>query len=586
MNTQIQKQIDYTSDLDKQSSVVQIVVPKAFVRGMRDLGYKDPGKALAELVDNAKEAGATRVDVIFGYDSKDKNKTKPISVGVFDNGVGMIPRMIPRAMTWGGTSRENSREGFGRYGFGLPASCVSIGTKFSVFSKTEGNNMQTVTVNLEDVANQSGSYAVEEPKNAKLPAFVMDYLGENGLPTDFDSCTLVLIEECDNFTRSTTKGLSNLLMEHFGVTYHQVRRGFEIVVNGIRVEPVDPLFATESARFFDLDEDRANVYEPIVIDFKDQKTREVVGKISLRFSILPATFHLIDKEKVASKSNLNERWSVMRGYTGLIVSRNGRVIDVLSSLDGVRLNNNNDRFVRVELDFDASLDEYFGVTTSKQQITVDPRIIELLKRDGFWTTIRNLRKANNEARTALEAKVGEQQTPEKQTATAVANKAAKLFKESETIRDRREKEGKQNLLKEAKSRAKTSNRSVEEEVQLLEAAQGNTKFDTKIESIVGGPFFRVELIGGVLTLFLNQKHRFFSDVFMSPDASERTRNSLKLLLMAIGWCMEEATDDARLTYKVEIPEWSKRLDVMLDILAEAQDPEDLDSTDEADNKVA
>ena len=69
----------------------------------------------------------------------------------------------------------------------------------------------------------------------------------------------------------------------------------------------------------------------------------------------------------------------MKGYTGLIVSRNGRVIDVLSSLDGVRLNNNNDRYVRIELDFDASLDEYFGVTTSKQQISVDPRIIVVKK---------------------------------------------------------------------------------------------------------------------------------------------------------------------------------------------------------------
>ena len=52
--------------------------------------------------------------------------------------------------------------------------------------------------------------------------------------------------------------------------------------------------------------------------------------------------------------------------------------------------------------------------------------------------------------------------------------------------------------------------------------------------------------------------------------------------MAIGWCMEEATDEA-LTYKVEIPEWSKRLDVMLDILAEAQDPEDLEPTDDSMN---
>ena len=106
--------------------------------------------------------------------------------------------------------------------------------------------------------------------------------------------------------------------------------------------------------------------------------------------------------------------------------------------------------------------------------------LSLLKRDGFWTTLRNLRRAHNEARTVFEAEVGEQQTPEKQTATAVANKAVKLFKESETIKDRREKEGKQNLLREAKARAKI-NRSVEEEVQLLEAAQGNTKFDTKFE---------------------------------------------------------------------------------------------------------
>ena len=61
-------QTAYTTKLDKVSTAVQIVVPKAFVRGMRDLGYKDPAKALAELVDNAKEAGATRVDIIFGYE--------------------------------------------------------------------------------------------------------------------------------------------------------------------------------------------------------------------------------------------------------------------------------------------------------------------------------------------------------------------------------------------------------------------------------------------------------------------------------------------------------------------------------------
>ena len=44
-----------------------LMVPEAFVRGIRDIGYRSNGDAIAELVDNALQALATRVDVIFGY---------------------------------------------------------------------------------------------------------------------------------------------------------------------------------------------------------------------------------------------------------------------------------------------------------------------------------------------------------------------------------------------------------------------------------------------------------------------------------------------------------------------------------------
>ena len=591
MNKQHEMQTAYTIELDKISTAVQIVVPRAFVLGMRDLGYKDPAKALAELVDNAKEAGATRVDIIFQYESGDKNKTRPISIAVFDNGEGMIKRMIPRAMTWGGTSRENSREGFGRYGFGLPASCVSIGTKFSVFSKVDGETLQSVAVDVNDIVNQLGSYTVPDPEETELPTFVKEYLLANDLPVDYSSCTLILIENCDNLTRSTTKGLSNLFSEHFGVTYHKVRRDFDIFVNGSRVEPLDPLFITPGAQFVDLDEDRAVAYEPIEIDFKDQKTRETVGQIKVRFSLLPVTFHLEDKSKAVGKTNLNKRWSVMKSHTGLVVSRNGRVIDVINVLDGKRLNNNNDRFVRVELDFDASLDEYFGVTTSKQQATIHNRVLELLKRDGFWVTLQNLRKANDSARAAQELTQTNSNDPEKNTAIAIANEAAAIFRETSAAEKRKRTEGQKNLHNQAKANAKVTNRSVDDEVKILEAMASKTKFQTKLESSIGGPFFRVELIGGMTTLYINQKHRFFTDVYMSNDATARTRSALELLLLAIGWCMESAGDEARHVYKVEVPEWSKKLDYMLDKLAEAQDPQDLqkdedESLSDAEQDVA
>ena len=95
----------------------------AFVRGIRDLGYKSNPNALAELVDNSVQAGSDRVEVFFGYDGGKSDK-KPNQIAVLDNGHGMEPDMIRAAVTWGGTHREGDRTGFGRYGYGLPSACV------------------------------------------------------------------------------------------------------------------------------------------------------------------------------------------------------------------------------------------------------------------------------------------------------------------------------------------------------------------------------------------------------------------------------------------------------------------------------
>ena len=101
-----------------------LMVPEAFVRGIRDLGYRSNSDAVAELIDNALQAYADRIDVLFGYDGSTSNK-KPAQLAVVDNGHGMEPDMIRMAVMWGGTHRENDRHGLGRYGYGLPCSSVS-----------------------------------------------------------------------------------------------------------------------------------------------------------------------------------------------------------------------------------------------------------------------------------------------------------------------------------------------------------------------------------------------------------------------------------------------------------------------------
>src|SRR5712692_2878894 len=68
-----------------------IVVGDAFVRGIRDIGYKHTGTALDELIDNAIQAGAENVHVSLGVDG---TSAKPSRLAVIDDGHGMDPEMI------------------------------------------------------------------------------------------------------------------------------------------------------------------------------------------------------------------------------------------------------------------------------------------------------------------------------------------------------------------------------------------------------------------------------------------------------------------------------------------------------------
>jgi hypothetical protein len=116
--TVLAAQREYAESRERKSRF-GLMVPEAFVRGIRDLGYRSNGEAIAELIDNSIQAYADRIDILFGYDGSTSEK-KPTQVAVIDNGHGMEAAMIRMAVMWGGTHRENDRSGLGRYGYGLP----------------------------------------------------------------------------------------------------------------------------------------------------------------------------------------------------------------------------------------------------------------------------------------------------------------------------------------------------------------------------------------------------------------------------------------------------------------------------------
>lgn len=566
----LKKQREFLKRLEDENFDFGIVVGKAFVRGMRDLGYKNNGTALDELIDNSIQSEASRVDIVFGYSARNTSQKKPDQIAIIDNGHGMDPLMIRIAAMWGGTHRENDRTGFGRYGYGLPSSCVSIGEKFTILSKIEGKDCYGLTIDIQEISDgrytdDTGKIVIPEAKKQKFPDWVSGYI--NKQYKDYNNGTVIVIDKLDRLNYTTTKYLKEFLLQHFGVIYRNFLRKFSIYVDGKDVEPIDPLFVTPGYRFYDEDSERAISYAAVPVEVRDKETKEVKGNINIRYSSMPITFLRVpeDKKKVKGGKN-NNRFKIRKDANGIIILRAGRQIDVINPKWTVF--QNNDRYIGIEVDFPPVLDEEFSITTSKQQVVLKERIWDILEEAGVFNFIKAQRTEYKKQSAELK-KLNEEEADEKKRLSEIAMEEAKKFDTKEDqLSVEQQKESEKNLKEEVRKRTRVTGETEEKAKQEIELLIKERPYFLEEEEMTGAPFYRVAQVGGQKKLFLNKSHRFYSDIYMSPTSTPALRYSLEVLLFVMGDCELSSSGDRKLFYETERQEWSKLLNVALDRLAQ------------------
>lgn len=327
-----------------------------FIQATRDAGYANAAAAVAELIDNSIQAGASVVEV---------SLRRPLHVGsgesleiaVSDNGCGMSAGELANALRFGGSSRFGRRDGIGRFGMGLPNASISQARCVNVYSwMTRGGCLRAVLdvdqIAMKAVGGVAGPTAEVPPPWVPIP--------------DSAHGTAVVWERCDRVPYRRPGMLVRHLVRELGRVFRRpIAAGFTIRVNGTAVQRIDPTRLIPSPPGLP----SAVTLPPLRFAFDVGGGR--TSTVEVVFSSLPV------EEWTGLHVQAKREYGISKG-AGVSVMRAGREIARGWFFMGTKRRENYDDWWRCEVSFSPELDEFFGVSHTKQGIRPTPELLCVL----------------------------------------------------------------------------------------------------------------------------------------------------------------------------------------------------------------
>ena len=337
-----------TSEIETMS--VPVIALPSFIQATRDSGYKCTAAAISELIDNALEASANRIEIhVF------RTQTG-VEIQVVDNGSGMSKDTLSLALQFGGSTRFDSRNSLGRYGMGLPNGSLSQARCVEVLSWRDPAAVWKVRLNVDEVLS-------------RVNAGLLPPIAISGFRPPTYSGTLVHLRSCDRLDSARISTIEHRLHRELGRIFREfLYRGASILVNGKPVRPFDPLFLRKGQNLIG-----AREFGP-PFEYRLRTLHGTEGLIRVRFVELP-----IELWHTLSNEQKNDRR--ISKSAGVSILRGDREIDCGWYFLGSKRKENYDDWWRCEVSFEAKLDEFFGVTHTKQKINPSDALNAILSPD-------------------------------------------------------------------------------------------------------------------------------------------------------------------------------------------------------------
>ncbi|XMB66265.1 ATP-binding protein [Mycoplasmatota bacterium zrk1] len=409
-------------------------------KAMSSVQYNSVSFAIAELIDNAYEAGAKNIVIILGRFNDEK------VIGVLDDGSGMSSSTIITSLGQGNSTKNRyNTGGIGRFGVGMKTSSLYLGSRLEVYSWENNNVPRYSYIDQKEIASGKLIEIPDAEPNNIDPFFdrflSFNYRGSIGNLNFRKSGTFVLIKGVNKGPKRVQSFFDNL--DDLGRIFrHQIENGLKIILVNANtagesrlVKCIDPTMTLskswdtfvdiiskddqEYEFFLECKNKGVSLFEVVLNDEKEltyfdaESQTNVTGKMKVKISRVREN-HYIKLLEITDRPGNLSIGRALEDSMYIYINRSNR--EISSGRYGFYkvANMPQHRWWGLEIDFDPKLDNLFKVSSNKQGVVLTSKdsgvlsngisIYELLKNEYFDKIISQIVKSNKKIASLVKEK--------------------------------------------------------------------------------------------------------------------------------------------------------------------------------------
>lgn len=496
--------------------------PSRLVESLRDTGYTYQA-AFADIVDNSIAAGASHIEV----DIEESIFSNDVTVSFFDNGAGMSEENLINAMRYG-SERRPSPKSLGKFGMGLKTASTAFCKKLTVISK-QNDAIFARCWDINEIKKQDkwllitpsiSEYAAQIDKLKNIAS------GGSGTVVIWEDVDRLVTNSGSDYGAQAIAFLKKEIKDHLSATFGKFLIGREsfktnqssaasepdisLSINGERLSGWDP-----TGKFLNTPEEP----DRVLIEQKVHKVMLSGGrsaKFELNGYVLPNKNKMTEAEIQAVRfSNDNQ---------GFYIYREDRLIIGGGWPHRLFSQDSHTNLLRVELNFDHELDDYFEIDIRKSKVNFPIKIRTTLKEAlAPWRNQAQSRYRTNKP----ESPVTGESTSDISTSHQISSRA---------IQVQQVNTGKVEILNFDKNSSviRIKNRFGEVEINRAAVVHGTNVFVTTSPSLEGGMLWEIDITEDNSTVvILNEEHEFYRRFYQSTEITPVLIQAMDSLFWAL-----------------------------------------------------